>query len=72
MTQAIYEDGVFKPVEAPNLSEHQQVQIVIQDFSSPHRKTLDDLYGLLASERTPPDDTEVEAMLDEYRQRKYG
>jgi predicted DNA-binding antitoxin AbrB/MazE fold protein len=69
--QAIYEDGVFKPVEVPNLPEHQQVRIVVQDFSLP-KKTLADLYGLLATEKTPPNDAEVEAMLDEYRQRKYG
>jgi len=70
--QAIYEDGVFKPVELLNLPEHQHVQIVIQDFFPPHKKTLADLYGLLATEKMPPNDAEVEAVMDEHRQRKYG
>jgi len=29
--QAIYENGVFKPLEVPNLVDHQQVRLIVEE-----------------------------------------
>lgn len=31
--RAIYENGVFRPLDAPNLSEHQQVRLTVESIA---------------------------------------
>jgi predicted DNA-binding antitoxin AbrB/MazE fold protein len=45
----IYENGVFKPVDKIDLSERQQVEIVLQETASATRKTQGILKGLDSS-----------------------
>jgi len=44
--QAIYENGVFKPVGKIDLREHQQVEIVLSEMPSATQKTQGILKGL--------------------------
>jgi predicted DNA-binding antitoxin AbrB/MazE fold protein len=44
--QAIYENGVFKPVGKIELREHQQVEIVLSELSSVTQNTQGILKGL--------------------------
>ena len=44
--QAVYENGVFKPMEKIELREHQQVEIVLSEMSSVTQKTQGILKGL--------------------------
>jgi predicted DNA-binding antitoxin AbrB/MazE fold protein len=44
--QAVYENGVFKPVGKIDLQEHQQVEIVLSEMSSVTQKTQEILKGL--------------------------
>lgn len=44
--QAVYENGVFKPMEKIDLREHQQVEIVLSEMSSVTQKTQGILKGL--------------------------
>lgn len=37
---AIYEDGVFKPMEGVNLPNHKKIEIVILPFSADYSKLL--------------------------------
>lgn len=43
--QAIYENGVFKPVGKVDLQEHQQVEIVLSEMSSVTQRTQGILKG---------------------------
>lgn len=36
------------------------------------RQTIKEVFGILATDRTPPNDEEVEQWLDEHRWEKYG
>lgn len=44
--QAIYENGVFKPVGKVDLREHQQVEIVLSEMSSVTQRTQEIVKGL--------------------------
>jgi predicted DNA-binding antitoxin AbrB/MazE fold protein len=44
--QAVYENGVFKPVGKIDLWEHQQVEIVLSEMPSATQKTQGILKGL--------------------------
>ena len=44
--QAVYENGVFKPVGKIDLREHQQVEIVLSEMASATQKTQGILKGL--------------------------
>ncbi|MGE0643515.1 MAG: antitoxin family protein [Nitrospira sp.] len=44
--QAVYEDGVFKPVDKIDLPEHQRVEIVLQETASTTRKIQGIVKGL--------------------------
>ena len=44
--QAVYENGVFKPVGKIDLQEHQPVEIVLSEMSSVTQKTQGILKGL--------------------------
>ena len=44
--QAVYENGVFKPVGKIDLREHQQVEIVLSEMPSATQKTRGILKGL--------------------------
>ena len=44
--QAVYENGVFKPVEKIDLREHQEVEIILSELSSVTQKTQGILKGL--------------------------
>ena len=48
MIQAIYEDGVLKPLEKLALGEHQRVQIIVEPqltVNNPQSKETDDPLG---------------------------
>lgn len=44
--QAVYENGVFKPVGKIDLREHQQVEIVLSEVPSATQRTQGILKGL--------------------------
>jgi predicted DNA-binding antitoxin AbrB/MazE fold protein len=44
--QAVYENGVFKPMEKIELREHQRVEIVLSEMSSVTQNTQGILKGL--------------------------
>jgi predicted DNA-binding antitoxin AbrB/MazE fold protein len=44
--QAVYENGVFKPMEKVELREHQQVELVLTEMASVTQRTQGILKGL--------------------------
>ena len=71
--KAVYENGVFKPIEPVSLEEHAEVEVVIPNRSvrTPDDptgwKAIDSVIGILKG--TPPDVSEKH---DDYIYRKPG
>jgi len=67
MIQAIYEDGVLKPLEKLTLGEHQQVQITVEPQAAaciPKNRDADDpLSGVRAATGIP----DLAEHFDDYR-----
>lgn len=71
--EAIYEGGVFKPLGAVKLAEHQRVQLVIRtDEPTPRRGVpVEQVRGIAAVPGPPPDDETIDRWRDEYLAEKY-
>jgi predicted DNA-binding antitoxin AbrB/MazE fold protein len=71
--EAIYQDGVFRPVGTVDLPENQRVEIVVETGEPPRRGVpLEQVLGLAAGNSPPTDDETVRRWLDEYRMKKAG
>jgi hypothetical protein len=77
---AIYENGVFKPVGEVHLPEHQRVQVLVAApietngpaDGTPPRRSLRDLLGLVRSDGSPPDDNGCDRLREEALREKFG
>jgi predicted DNA-binding antitoxin AbrB/MazE fold protein len=46
---AIYEDGVFRPIEAVEIPDQSEVEVEVRVVKEgPHRPSLDDVYAILS------------------------
>jgi predicted DNA-binding antitoxin AbrB/MazE fold protein len=64
---AIYENGVFRPVQPVNLPEHCEVEVEVRSIkTSPERPSLDEVYAIL-SERFDSGEHDVAARHDEHQ-----
>ncbi len=82
MTQieAIYQNGVFRPLKDVGLPENQRVRLSVQSLaqeaeaapvSKERREALNKLIGIWKTDK-PPSDEEVEQIVEEERMKKYG
>jgi len=67
---AIYENGVFRPLQPPSLQEHQRVHllVILEDpaaLAASQRQALEDLAGMGSSGRS-----DISATHDSYLYRK--
>jgi predicted DNA-binding antitoxin AbrB/MazE fold protein len=71
--EAIYQNGVFRPLGEVKLPENQRVQVLVPTEAPPTRpRSLRDLLGLLETDGPPPTDEECERLLAAELLRKYG
>jgi predicted DNA-binding antitoxin AbrB/MazE fold protein len=63
---AIYEDGVLKPSEPLNLSEHQEVLVSVKTVTEP--TNIVQLEGVWATDQADMSDKEIEAILNDAKQ----
>ncbi|HEV3085456.1 MAG TPA: antitoxin family protein [Gemmataceae bacterium] len=64
---AIYENGVFRPVEAVNLPDRCEVEVEVRTITSqPDKPSLDDVYAIL-NKRFNSGDHEVAERHDEHQ-----
>lgn len=80
MTQieAIYQNGVFRPLKEVRLPENQRVQLSVQSLaqetgptplSKDRQEALNKLIGIWQTDR-PPSDEEIEQIVEEERMKK--
>ena len=68
MIRAIYENGVFRPLDTPDLPEHQQVHLTVESISSDTEKTtVPDTVDPLASVRVSTGISDLAEHFDDYR-----
>jgi predicted DNA-binding antitoxin AbrB/MazE fold protein len=66
--RAIYENGVFRPLDAPNLQEHQQVRLIVQSDSAGNEgDDRTDVADLLADVRVATGISDLAEHFDDYR-----
>ncbi len=70
--RAIYENGVFKPLDHLSLPEHQQVQLTVEsspveESTTPSNSSTDPLADPLAGIRTPTGIPDLAENFDDYR-----
>ena len=66
--RAIYENGVFRPLDALTLSEHEQVRLTVESISSStEAKTESDAADPLAGIRSPTGISDLAENFDDYR-----
>ncbi len=66
--RAIYENGVFKPLDAPNLPEHQQVRLTVESTTASTESMAEaDRADPLADIRVSTGISDLAEHLDDYR-----
>jgi hypothetical protein len=67
--EAIYQNGVFKPLGAVTLPENQRVTVVVASatMATGHGVPADQVLGIAAGKGTPPDDETVRRWIGEHR-----
>jgi predicted DNA-binding antitoxin AbrB/MazE fold protein len=64
---AIYENGVFRPVDPVDLPDHCEVEVEVREIKTdPRRPSLDDVYAIL-SKRFDGGEPDVAARHDEHQ-----
>ena len=66
--RAIYENGVFRPLETPNLPEHQQVRLTVESTMTDTESTAEpDTVDPLADVRVSTGILDLAEHFDDYR-----
>jgi predicted DNA-binding antitoxin AbrB/MazE fold protein len=65
--RAVYENGVFRPLEAPGLAEHQQVRLTIDSVSPADEQTPADASDPLTGLRLSTGISDLAEHFDDYR-----
>ena len=68
MIRAIYENGVFRPLDTPDLPEHQEVHLTVESISpNTERTTVPDTVDPLAGVRVSTGISDLAEHFDDYR-----
>ena len=68
MIRAIYENGVFRPLDTPDLPDHQQVHLTVESISSSTESTsVPDMIDPLAGVRMSTGISDLAGHFDDYR-----
>ena len=57
--EAIFENGVFKPISFPDIAEHKRVTLIINDNNGKDRKNILPLASMVYKELSPEEIADI-------------